>query len=97
MLPLILLAYTYLIVVNVVSFVVIAMDKSRARAGKWRIPEGNLIALAAMGGWVGAKLGQKVFRHKSRKQPFALVLNAIPLGHAAFVVLALASLAPVAA
>ncbi len=97
MLPLILLAYTYLIVVNVLSFVIIAIDKSRARAGRWRIPEGNLIALAALGGCVGTKMGQKVFRHKSRKQPFSMVMNAIPLGHAAFVVLALVSLAPVAA
>ncbi|MEM6407732.1 MAG: DUF1294 domain-containing protein [Pseudomonadota bacterium] len=97
MLPMLLLAYTYFVVVNIVSFFVVAMDKSRARAGRWRIPEGNLIALAALGGWIGTKLGQKVFRHKTRRQPFAAVMTAIPFGHAAFVVLAMASLMPVAA
>ncbi|MCY4334827.1 MAG: DUF1294 domain-containing protein [Litoreibacter sp.] len=96
MLLLILLAYSYLVVVNVLSFIVVAMDKRRARTGRWRIPESNLIALAALGGWVGTKLGQKVFRHKTRKQPFTAVMTAIPFGHAAFVALALVSLMPAA-
>jgi len=62
--------------VNFLAFVAFGVDKSRARNGKWRLSERYLLLLAAGGGWVGAKAGQRWFRHKTRKQPFASLLNA---------------------
>ena len=69
----------WLAAVNVIAFVAFAVDKMAARRGTRRIPEDWLIGLAILGGWVGAKAGQQVFRHKTRAQPFASRLNRVPL------------------
>ena len=58
-------------------------DKQRAIAGKRRIPESNLLGLALIGGSPGALLGRKIFRHKTRKEPFStqlLVIVALQIG-----------------
>ncbi len=60
----------YLIVVNVVAFVVYGMDKLKARRAKWRIPEYALILLAIVGGSVGAWCGIKVWHHKTLHKKF---------------------------
>jgi uncharacterized membrane protein YsdA (DUF1294 family) len=81
----------YLAVVNAVMLLLFRIDKRRALTGQWRISEATLLVWAAAGGWFGAKLAQRLFRHKTRKQPFGRRLNlclAGPLGVA--VVLAMA-------
>ena len=51
------LLYIYVIIINVVTFFIYGLDKSRAKAGQWRIPEAQLIFLAVIGGSVGALAG----------------------------------------
>ena len=46
------------------------IDKSAAQSGRWRTSERTLHVLALIGGWPGALIAQRVFRHKSRKQSF---------------------------
>lgn len=68
-----------LLLVNILTFSVFAHDKKQARLGEWRVPEKTLLSLAFFGGWFGAKLAQRKFRHKTRKQPFRGLLNVIPM------------------
>lgn len=64
---------------TLLAFTMFGVDKFRARRGQWRFPERSLLIVALFGGSVGAKLGQRYFRHKTTKQPFARRLNAICL------------------
>lgn len=58
------------IVLSAVSFVLYGWDKRQAKTNGWRVPEKNLHILSLLGGWPGAILGQKYFRHKTQKQSF---------------------------
>jgi uncharacterized membrane protein YsdA (DUF1294 family) len=62
----------YLVLANLVSFALFGMDKSRARAGRRRIPERTLLASALLSGSVGAWLGMSTFRHKTAKRSFQM-------------------------
>lgn len=63
--------------INLIAFAAFGIDKARAKQGEWRIKESTLLGLALIGGTVGAFAGRKVFRHKTRKQPFSGLLFAI--------------------
>lgn len=58
--------FLYLAAINVLAFAAMGIDKAKARAGKWRIAEGTLFALAALGG----TLGMRVFHHKTKHKEF---------------------------
>ena len=60
-------------VVSGVAFVMYGADKSAARQGRWRTSESTLHMIALVGGWPGAMVARKVFRHKTTKQPFRSV------------------------
>lgn len=59
---------------NVVVFCVYWLDKDAARNGERRVREDTLLALALLGGGVGALLAQRLLRHKTRKSPFPVAL-----------------------
>lgn len=67
----------YLIVINVVAFLAFGLDKLKAKADAWRIPEKTLLGLAITGGSVGAILGMRTFRHKTRHKQFSVGLPVI--------------------
>ncbi|QRV24584.1 DUF1294 domain-containing protein [Marinomonas foliarum] len=58
---------------SLVTFCFYGVDKSAAKRGKQRVPESTLHLLSLFGGWLGAMLGQKVFRHKTKKRRFLVV------------------------
>lgn len=60
----------YLIIVNVLSFVLMHIDKRRAVNHQWRIPETVLIAVAVIGGSIGTLAGMYLLRHKTRHLRF---------------------------
>ena len=64
----------YLLIVNLIAFVLYGVDKSRARREKWRIPEATLIGVAAAGGALGAFVGMKVWHHKTKKLKFTILV-----------------------
>lgn len=74
----------HLLCINFVTFVAYGCDKRAATRGSWRVPEAHLHALEFLGGWIGAFLGQKFFRHKTKKRSFqAMFWLMLPLQCAA--------------
>jgi uncharacterized membrane protein YsdA (DUF1294 family) len=67
---------------SVVAFAGYGIDKQRAVRGDWRIREATLQVIALFGGWPGAWLAQRVFRHKTSKSSFMIVFWAIVALHA---------------
>ena len=76
----------YLAAVNVVTFTVYGIDKSKARRGAWRIPEKTLFLLPLLGGSIGALLGMRVFHHKTKHWYFVWGIPAILLAQIALAV-----------
>ncbi len=60
----------YLVVINVITFIVYGLDKWKAKQAKWRIRESTLLGLAAVGGSIGALLAMKVWHHKTLHNQF---------------------------
>ena len=65
------------LVVNFTTILRFRQDKRRAQAGERRIPEADLLTLAVIGGSPGALLARRLFRHKTRKEPFSTRLQLI--------------------
>jgi uncharacterized membrane protein YsdA (DUF1294 family) len=62
----------YLIVINLVAFFLMYVDKKKARNRQYRIPESVLLWSAFLGGAIGAYMGMKMFRHKTKHVKFTL-------------------------
>ena len=83
-LPLVVLG-AYLLA-SVLAFVAYAIDKSAAKNNRWRTKESTLHLFGIVGGWPGALLAQKKFRHKSKKEEFktvfwaTVIINCFALG-----------------
>ncbi len=67
----------YFLIINLIGFLAMYIDKKRAIKGKWRIPEKTLFTITLLGGGIGTNLGMKLFRHKTKKGRFMLGLPTI--------------------
>lgn len=67
-------AALYLLTINVATFAAFWADKRAAEQHRQRIRESSLLLLAAIGGGPGAIAAQQVLRHKTRKEPFRMML-----------------------
>ncbi|MDE7417380.1 MAG: DUF1294 domain-containing protein [Lachnospiraceae bacterium] len=56
----------YLILMNIIGFAMMGIDKRKAIKHLWRVRESTLFLIALTGGSVGSILGMRVFRHKTR-------------------------------
>lgn len=78
-------AMIYILIMNVIGFCLMGLDKHRARTRQWRVPEKILFGAALLGGSAGAWAGMYVFHHKTRHWYFVV---GIPLILAAQLALA---------
>lgn len=79
-----------LVVLNLVSFVLMALDKKRAKKDRWRISEKTLFISVALFGALGAMMGMYMLHHKTRKWYFRVfipLLFVIQLGITVFLMI----------
>ena len=78
---------TYLLIINAAGFLLMLVDKFKAKRGLWRIPEATLMGVAAIGGSVGSLLGMYTFRHKTKHPKFTVGIPVILVLQIALVIL----------
>ncbi len=66
-----------LLVMNLLAFALMGIDKMKAKAGAWRIPEKTLFLATALFGGLGGTLGMAFFRHKTKHWYFKLGFPAL--------------------
>lgn len=62
----------YIIVINIVGFLSMYIDKRKAQKHEWRIKEGTLFTIVLLGGGIGSIIGMYKFRHKTKKLAFTI-------------------------
>ena len=67
----------YMLIMSLILFIMMGIDKARAKAGGRRIRERTLFILAALGGALGGVLGMSVFHHKTLHTSFKLGMPAL--------------------
>ncbi len=73
----IMIALTYIVILNIVGYAMMGIDKKRAIRGAYRISEASLFTVALIGGSVGSILGMQHFRHKTKHNSFVFGMPAI--------------------
>jgi len=71
------MVWIYLLVINIIGFLIMGIDKAKAKANAWRIPEKTLFGIALVGGSLGVWIGMNSFRHKTKHWYFKYGIPAI--------------------
>lgn len=69
----------YLVVINIIGFLIMYIDKQKAKKGNWRIPEKTIFLVTLLGGGIGTISGMYAFRHKTQKMNFVIGLPVITI------------------
>lgn len=64
----------WLLLSGIVTFLFYSFDKAQSKRGGWRVPEIVLHGMSLLGGFIGAALGMALWRHKTRKPLFLIVI-----------------------
>ena len=67
----------YLIIINVIGFIICFIDKHKAKKHKYRIPENILLLISLIGGCFGFFIGMLLFHHKTKKTKFYITIPLI--------------------
>lgn len=67
----------YLLIINAAGFLLMLVDKYKAKKNLWRIPEATLMTAAALGGSIGCLIGMYTVRHKTKHLKFTLGIPVI--------------------
>ncbi len=76
----------FLIIISIIGFILMGIDKNRAVRRQWRIPERTLLMIALIGGGLGSFLGMYTFRHKTKHIRFLII---VPLSAILYLILLL--------
>lgn len=64
----------YLILINIIGFILILVDKIKACKNKWRIKENTLLFISIIGGSIGELISMLIFHHKTKKNKFIIFI-----------------------
>ncbi len=78
--------YIYLPIINALAFLLMRIDKQKAKKGRWRIPEATLLGISAIGGSLGGLLGMLMFRHKTKHCRFVFGIPLMLILHLALLI-----------
>lgn len=70
---------------NAAVFGIYGIDKIKAKADFWRVPEKTLLGMAVLAPF-GAFAGMMIFRHKTKKKPFPIFVPALAIIHSVFLI-----------
>ena len=76
----------YLVIINIVAYAMMGIDKRKAQKKEWRISEAALFTAALLGGSIGSIAGMQRFRHKTKHWYFKYGMPAILLVQVALAV-----------
>ena len=71
----------YYVLINIVLYVTMVIDKKKAIKDQWRIPEKNMFILAVLGGGLGGLCAMVFKRHKNRPLDFIMVFTMTSILH----------------
>ena len=71
----------YYLLINVILYIVMAIDKKRAIKDGWRIPEKNMYLLAVLGGGVCGLIAMVFKHHKNKHLDFILIYTVTSILH----------------
>lgn len=80
----------YLLIMNAAGFLVMTADKLFAKSNAWRVPENNLLGIAAIGGSIGVWAAMYIVRHKTKHAKFVIgvpVILAVQIGFVLYLLL----------
>ena len=60
----------YMVLINVIGFFIMAIDKYKAKHRKWRVAESTIWFISVIGGAIGTTVGMHLFRHKTKHRSF---------------------------
>jgi uncharacterized membrane protein YsdA (DUF1294 family) len=66
---------------NLLGFVLMGVDKKRAKNNEWRIPERTLWGVSILGGAIGSFIGMRVFHHKTKHNSFRIGMPLLIIVH----------------
>ena len=69
----------YIIILNILGYLIMYIDKRRAKKQQWRISEQTIFLITFLGGGIGTTLGMYTFRHKTKKIKFIIGLPLITI------------------
>lgn len=73
--------YIYLIIINILGFLIMGIDKNKAKRHVYRIPEKTFFLVSLLGGSLGTWAGMYTFHHKTKHWYFVVGIPLIAFIH----------------